>query len=288
MKNTRNSFDKHLTNNVIIRIDYVPIPDEKVDIINNEIAKVFLVDNDYFSDVTQTFMRNIDIQMNDPSIQDINEFLNVKEKSKVKSYEYYKYDEHKNIEMKLTFNRQFCAIDVNQRVKYYKYESYRDIFLNVLDVLSSHEIIINRLELRKFNDFFLKQHAKIEDYVKNKYFNADCNDLLNHSDSFIAEKKYVFTNNDVNVNLTTHSSVGMMDNELVKRIAFDIDMYQTDIKKLNSLFSKEKKEFIDNINDLFFSIYLNLLNEKMINLLKKENKLNDKNIVCGVDYNEGY
>ena len=286
MEILRSDFNKHLTNNVILRVDYVPLPDEKVDIINNKIAKILLVDNDNFSDTTQTFIRNIDVQMNDPSIQDFNEFINVKEKSKVKSYEYYKYDENKNIEMKFVFNRQFCVIDINQIFKYYKYEYYRDIFLKVLDILRSNKIIINRFGLRKFNDFFLKKEAKINDYVKEKYFNLDCDDLLENSDSFISEKRYTFANQDANINLVTHSSIGMMDNELVKRVAFDIDIYLTDIKKLKSLFSKDNKNFIDKINSLFFDVYLNLLTKKMINILNREKDLNDENIICGVDYNE--
>ena len=286
MEDLRDNFNKHLTNNVVIRIDYVPIPDDKVDVINNEIAKVLLVDNDYFSDTIQTFVRNIDIQLNDPSIQDINDFLNVKEKNRVKSYEYYRYDESKNIEMKFVFNRQFCAIDVNQIIRYYKYEDYRDIFLKVLDILSSNTVIINRFWLRKFNDFFLKKETKIEDYVKDRYFNFNCDDLLENSDSFIAEKRYAFANQDVNINLVTHSSTGMMDTDIVKRVAFDIDIYLTDIRKLKILFSKDKKEFIDNINNIFFGVYSNLLTEKMINILKKDSELKDENIICGVDYNE--
>ncbi len=285
MEYLRDSFNKHLTNNVIIRIDYVPIPDDKVDVINNKLAKLFLVDNDYFSDAKQTFIRNIDIQMNDPSIQDVNEFLNVKEKSKVKSYEYYKYDENKNIEMKFIFNRQFCLIDINQVIKYYKFEDYEEIFLKALDILSPNSIIINRFGLRKFNDFFLKKDAQINDYVKDKYFNADCNDLLDNSDNFIAEKKYTFASGDTNVNLITHSSIGMMDNDLVKRIAFDIEIYLTDIKTLEVLFACNKKEFIDKENDLFFNLYLNLLNEQMVKMLKIDEEI-DNNIVCGVDYNE--
>lgn len=48
MEDLRDNYNKHLTNNVIIRIDYVPIPDDKVDVINNEIAKMFLVNSDFF------------------------------------------------------------------------------------------------------------------------------------------------------------------------------------------------------------------------------------------------
>ncbi len=285
MRYSRTDFNKHLTNNVIIRIDYVPIPDDKVDVINNELANLFLLDNDYFTDTMQTFIRNIDIQMNDSSIQDINEFINVKEKSKVKSYEYYKYDENKNIEMKFVFNRQFCAIDINQVIKYYKFEDYEEIFLKALEVLSANSIIINRFELRKFNDFFLKIDAQIDDYVKDKYFNADCNDLLENSDNFIAEKKYAFAKENTNVNLITHSSIGTMDNNLVKRIAFDIDIFLTDVKTLKDLFFDNKKEFIDKENNLCFGLYINLLNDRMIKMLKKDEEIDD-NIVYGVEYNE--
>lgn len=286
MKSLREDFNKHLTNNVIIRLDYVPLPDDKVDSINNKIAEMLLVENNFFSDTKQTLMRNIDIQMNDPSIQDFNEFINVKEKSKIKSYEYYKYNENKDIEIKLVFNRQFCAIDINQIVKYYKFEYYRDIFLKVLNIIIDNKVIINRFGLRKFNDFFLKQYSKIDEYVKEKYFNLECDDLLESSDSFISEKRYTFARGDENVNLITHSSIGTMDNDVVKRVAFDIDIYVTDIKKLNDVFSNNNTEFINGINNLLFDIYLNLLTDKMIDILKKENDLNDENIICGVDYNE--
>lgn len=286
MNKLRDNLNKHMTNNVILRIDYVPLPDELVDIINGQIAKLLLLEIQMFDDTTQTYMRNIDIQMNDPSIQDFNEFINIKEKSKIKSYEYYKKDENGNIELKLVFNRQFCSIDINQIVKYYKYEKYRDIFLKILEIFKEQKIIINRFGLRKLNDFFLKKEADINEYVKNKYFNFECDDLLENSDSFISEKRYTLANKDYKVNLVTHSSIGMMEKEFAKRIAFDIDVYIDNIKGLSVLLTDNNKDFIDKANDCLFNIYIKLLEDKMINLLKKESDLDDENIIYGVDYNE--
>ena len=286
MNKLRDNLNKHMTNNVILRIDYVPLPDELVDIINGQIAKLLLLEIQMFDDTTQTYMRNIDIQMNDPSIQDFNEFINIKEKSKIKSYEYYKKDENGNIELKLVFNRQFCSIDINQIVKYYKYEKYRDIFLKILEIFKEQKIIINRFGLRKLNDFFLKKEADINEYVKNKYFNFECDDLLENSDSFISEKRYTLANKDYKVNLVTHSSIGMMEKDFAKRIAFDIDVYIDNIKGLSVLLTDNNKDFIDKANDCLFNIYIKLLEDKMINLLKKESDLDDENIIYGVDYNE--
>lgn len=282
----RENLNKHLTNNVVLRIDYVPIPDEKVDQINNKFAKKFLADEQLFSDVKQTYIRNIDIQMNDPSIQDFNEFINVKEKSRVKSYEYYKLNDSSMLEMKLTFNRQFCAIDVNQNIKYCNYEIYRDIFLKILNVLKEYEIIINRFGLRKFNDFFVKKDADINEYVKEKFFNLDCKDLLDSSESLISEKRYNFVDDVYHANLITHTSIGKLDDDIVKRIAFDIDMYITEIKNLTLLFEDGNEEYINNVNDILFEIYINLLNDKLKNILDKESDIDDENLVLGVDYNE--
>lgn len=281
----RERLNKHLTNNVILRIDYVPLPDEKVDEINNIIAQEFLVKESIFTEVKQTFIRNIDIQMNDPSIQDFNEFINLKEKSRIRSYEYYKLTDE-NIEIKLTFNRQFCSIDVNQMTKYYEYEKYRDIFINILELLKDKEIIINRFGLRKFNDFFIKETANINDYVKDKYFCLECNDLIEESYSIITEKRWSFSKEVYNTNLITHSSIGKLESDIVKRIAFDIDVYITDITELQKLFTEDNIEFVDKVNNLIFKVYINLLTEKMIKLLCKESELNDENIVFGVDYNE--
>lgn len=286
MNELREKLNKHMTNNVILRIDYIPLPDELVDIVNGKIAKLLLLELGMFDDTTQTYMRNIDIQMNDPSIQDFNEFINIKEKSKIKSYEYYKKDENGNIELKIVFNRQFCSIDINQIVKYYKYEQYRDIFLKILDIFKKQKIIINRFGLRKLNDFFLNKEANINEYVKNKYFNFECDDLLENSDSFISEKRYTLANKDYKVNLVTHSSIGMMEKDFAKRIAFDIDVYIDDIKGLSVLLTDDNKDFIDKANDCLFNIYIKLLEDKMINLLKKESDLDDENIIYGVDYNE--
>ena len=285
MECKRDEFNKHLTNNVVLRIDYVPIPDDLVDKINNLVTKKLLIDTSEFDETTQTFIRNIDIQMNDPSIQDFNDYINVKEKSKIKSYEYYK-KENNYITIKITFNRQFCAIDVNQNIKYYNFEYYRDIFVNLLSVFKENTVIVNRFGLRKFNDFFIKKDTDINKYVKNKYFNFECDDLLENSDSFISEKRYTFANKDIKVNLVTHSSVGMMNEELVKRIAFDIDLYIDDIKKLSVLLTDANKDFIDRVNDSFFDIYVNLLEKNMIDLLKNKSDIEDENIICGVDLNE--
>jgi len=286
MSQLRDNLNKHLTNNVVLRIDYVPIPDELVDIINGKIANYLLVDSGIFDDSTQTFMRNIDIQVNDPSIQDFNEYINVREKSKIKSYEYYKNDVNTINEMKIVFNRQFCSIDVNQIIKYYKYEQYRDIFIELLKIFEEHKLIINRFGLRKLNDFFLKKDSSIDEYVKNKYFNFECDDLLSNSDSFISEKRYTFADSNYKVNLITHSSLGMMENDFVKRIAFDIDVYVDDVKKLLVLLSTDREKFINAANDCLFDIYIKLLNDKMINLLKNDAELDDDNIIYGVDYNE--
>lgn len=175
--NTWEELNKHLTNNVLLRIDYIPLPDEKVYKINNLLARKILIENKMFDVVKQIFVRNIDIQVNDPSIQDFNEFINIKERSKIKSYEYYK-ENNGSIEIKLSFNRQFCSIDMNEIIKYYNYESYRDIFLNVLSILSEQDIIINRFGLKKFNDFFIKKDANLNEYVKDKYFNLNYEDLV--------------------------------------------------------------------------------------------------------------
>ena len=282
----REKLNKHLTKNAILRIDYVPISDTEVDSINGKLAKELLLNGMNFSNMKQTFMRNIDIQMNDPSIQDFNEFINVKEKSRVKSYQYYKVDEDSNIEMILTFNRQFCSIDVNQYIRYYNYEIYRDIFLLLLEILKEQELIINRFSIKKFNEFFLKKDVPIDLYVKDKYFNLDCSDLLASSESFISEKRYTFLKNIYNVNLITHSSIGKLDDVIVKRIAFDIDVYIADLQDLKKLFQEDNEEYINRLNNELFCVYVHILNEKMISLLDRSSCIEDGNIVLGVERNE--
>lgn len=288
MKNSilRDNLNKHITNNVIIRIDYIPITDDKVDLINSLLAKNFLVDNKLFSNNKQTFIRKFDVNLNDSSIQDINDFVNIEEKSRIKSYEYYKIDENSNIEMKLIFNRQFTSISVDQNIRYYNYEIYRDIFLQILDILSENNTIINRFGLRKFNEFFIKSDISIDKYVKDRYFNLDCDDLIKDSESYISEKKYNFSKKEHNVNLTTHSSIGKFDDNLAKRIAFDIDVYITDLNYLEKLFNKDNKYYIDKVNDLLFSVYINILSDNMLKLLNKSSELDDEDIIYGVEYNE--
>lgn len=119
-----------------------------------------------------------------------------------------------------------------------------------------------------------------------KYFNLDCDDILDGSNSLISEKRYNFSKEIYNVNLTTHSSVGKLDNDIVKRIAFDIDLYITDMQNLQKLFELNNDKFIDGVNDLLFEIYINVLEDKMKKLLNKDSELDDKNIIYGVDYNE--
>ena len=137
-----------------------------------------------------------------------------------------------------------------------------------------------------YNEIFLKKDVPIDLYVKDKYFNLDCSDLLASSESFISEKRYTFLKNIYNVNLITHSSIGKLDDVIVKRIAFDIDVYIADLQDLKKLFQEDNEEYINRLNNELFCVYVHILNEKMISLLDRSSCIEDGNIVLGVERNE--
>lgn len=283
----RSELNKHLTNTVLMRIDYIPISNENVDEINGKIAKELLIDGAIkFDQMKDTFIRAIDIKINDPSIQDFNEYINVKENSKIKAYEYFKINDGE-INIKVIFNRQFTTIEINQKNEYQKYENYKTIFCKILEILKDRGIIINRFGFRKFNDIFFKEDTNIYEYINRDYFNLECDSLVNvEVENYITEKRFCFKKENLNINLITHTSQGLLNGNEIKRVAFDMDIYVNEIQELKKLFDdNEKEKFLDNINDNLFLIYKNLLTAKLLEILKTTSKLDDDNIIDGVEYN---
>lgn len=283
----RSELNKHLTNTVLMRIDYIPISNESVDEINGKIAKELLIDGAIkFDQMKDTFIRAIDIKINDPSIQDFNEYINVKENSKIKAYEYFKINDGE-INIKVIFNRQFTTIEINQKNEYQKYENYKTIFCKILEILKDRGIIINRFGFRKFNDIFFKEDTNIYEYINKDYFNLECDSLVNvEVENYITEKRFCFKKENLNINLITHTSQGLLNGNEIKRVAFDMDIYVNEIQELKKLFDdNEKEKFLDNINDNLFLIYKNLLTAKLLEILKTTSKLDDDNIIDGVEYN---
>lgn len=287
----RSELKKHSTRNVILRVDYIPITDENTDIIKSIFAEKFINEEVGFTSFNETFINNIDIQIddiNDPSIQGSNNFLDIKNNStRTKAFEYIMESNNKAY-LKVLFNKYFIALEVIQDNKYCNFEYYENIFINALKVLEENlrdSLKITRYGIRKLNDMFINENSDITDYVKESFFKSDCNELLGlDTDTLISEKKYTFTFENFSTNLYTHVSKGYLNDSIVKRIAFDIDLYSTDTQYLKEIFDC-MEEKITSTDEYIFKIFCNLLNEEFLNYYKSEEN-NYKNLILGVMNNE--
>lgn len=289
----RNELKRHSTRNVILRIDYIPLTDEIVDSIKTLLATKLINEESGFSKFNEAYINNIDIKINDindPNIQDSNNFLNIENNStRTKSFEYYK-EIDGNIYLKLLFNKYFMALEIIQDIKYCKFEEYQKKFLQALNTLISNvkqNLIITRYGFRKLNDFFVKENSEISNYVTMDFFKSNCDALINKTtETLISEKRYSFNFDEYNVNLFTHVSKGNLKDDIVKRIAFDIDLYSNSPEYLRKMFdSKEANNKMLETDEYIFKIFSNLLNPKFLEFFKSDEE-DYEDLILGVLNNE--
>lgn len=287
----RRDLKKHSTRNVILRMDYIPLIDDIVDKINNAFGEKYISEEYKFTQFSETFINNIDIQINDindPTIQDSNNFLNIKNNStRIRSYEYTK-ENNGETYLKLIFNKYFVAIEILQDTKYCSFEDYKEIFISAITTIKriiGESLRITRFGFRKLNDMFINADAPINDFVNILYFNDSCEDLIKEStETLITEKRYTFGFDKYALNLLTHVSRGNLNDLLVKRLAFDIDLYSTEPVFLKNIFD-ETSEKITEADEYIFKVFTNLLNNEFLNFYKEEEEEYD-NLILGVMSNE--
>lgn len=287
----RSELKKHSTRNVILRMDYIPLMDDVVDKINNTFGEKYISEEYEFSQFSETFINNIDIQINDindPTIQDSNNFLNIKNNStRIRSYEYSK-ESNGDTYLKLIFNKYFVAIEILQDTKYCSFDDYKEIFISAITIIKNmmgESLRITRFGFRKLNDMFIKAETPISDFVNINYFNDSCDDLIDvETETLITEKRYTFGFEKYALNLLTHVSKGNLNEKLVKRLAFDIDLYSTESEFLKNIF-EETSSKITEADDYIFKVFTNLLNNDFLNFYKEEKNEYD-NLILGVMCNE--
>lgn len=287
----RNELKKHSTRNVILRMDYIPLMDDVVDKINNLFGEKYISQEYGFVQFSETFINNIDIQINDindPTIQDSNNFLNIKNNStRTRSYEYSKENNNETY-LKLIFNKYFVAIEILQDIKYCSFDDYKEIFISAISIIKEvlgDSLRVTRFGFRKLNDMFINANTPLNNFVNINYFNDSCDELIDkETDTLITEKRYTFGFDKYALNLFTHVSKGNLNEQVVKRLAFDIDLYTTEQDFLKNIF-EETSNKITEADEYIFQIFTNLLNSEFLNFYKEDNEeYND--LILGVMKNE--
>lgn len=276
----REELKKYLTKSIIMRIDYMPLTDNLVDQINLNVSNK-LIEQFEFTKTFEGSINSVDIQVNNAEILENQNFLNINNYTRIKSYEIIRLIDE-DVYIKVVINKHFACVEINEEMKYMKYEEYEKIFNILIEEIYNNSINIKRIGFRKINDFLIrKTDNTIFEYLNNKFFEYDY-EFLKESDSeeiidLIMERKYSVKKDIEEINIITHISQGLLnDTENVKRAAIDIDISINDFNVLKEIRNSKKiSEKLAEINNTIFKIFINMFTDKFINELKntEENTL---------------
>ncbi len=284
----REDLKKYLTKSVIMRIDYMPLTDNLVDEMNLNVSNKLLEEYEF----TKTFegsINSVDIQVNNAEILENQNFLNINNYTRIKSYEIIRLIEDE-VYIKVVINKHFTCVEINEELQYMKYEEYEKIFDILINEIYANSINIKRIGFRKINDFLIrKTDDTIFEYLNDEFFKYDYKFLKDSEEEdiidLIMERKYSMRKNIKEINIITHISQGTLnEKEQVKRAAMDIDISINDFNTLREIRnSKRILQNIKEINDTIFKIFINMFSPKFIDELKKKD---ENELFIGVNLNE--
>lgn len=284
----REELKKYLTKSIIMRIDYMPLTDNLVDQINLNVSNK-LIDEFEFTRTFEGSINSVDIQVNNAEILENQNFLNINNYTRIKSYEIIRLIDE-DIYIKVVINKHFACVEINEEMKYMKYEEYEKIFNILINEIYNNSINIKRIGFRKINDFLIrKTDNTIFDYLNSEFFEYNY-DFLKESESeeiidLIMERKYSIKKDIKEINIITHISQGLLnDEEHVKRAAIDIDVSINDFNILKEIRNNEQiDEKLVEINNTIFKVFINMFTDKFLEELKKTE---ENTLFIGVNLND--
>lgn len=284
----REELKKYLTKSIIMRIDYMPLTDNLVDQINLNVSNR-LIDEFEFTRTFEGSINSVDIQVNNAEILENQNFLNINNYTRIKSYEIIRLIDE-DIYIKVVINKHFACVEINEEMKYMKYEEYKKIFNILINEIYNNSINIKRIGFRKINDFLIKKTDNtIFDYLNSEFFEYNY-DFLKESEGeeivdLIMERKYSIKKDIKEINIITHISQGLLnDEEHVKRAAIDIDVSINDFNILKEIRNnKQIDEKLVEINNTIFKVFINMFTDKFLEELKKTE---ENTLFIGVNLND--
>lgn len=209
---------------------------------------------DKFDNYNIETINSYDIQMNDVSIENSDIGLVKLDDEFTHVFDAKASDGDKYI---LKFSRQFMYLDIYPSMNYKGTDIYYKLFAKVFGILKSVEYFnINRVGLRKFNNFFIEEDkvSKLKDI-----FSDDSFSLWIPENYKLRRKKTmtdVYVEEILSLNFIKEISYGMFENgKSVYLVAFDFDIYSNNESFLSE-FTSTIESKLDEMNECAFEFFL--------------------------------
>lgn len=269
-ENLKNNFLK----NIIMRFDYTGVSEVELDDIIAKVKPIFKIDG--YNRLKEGYLTEMDFQVQDPESIEIDS-LPIKEIRKKRAYVFI--NDEKGIECKIS--AQFTFVSIRSQ-KYILFSEYSNTLLNVMKKLKNEVEFLNciRFGIRKINQCIIKDIHSLNYYFNEKIFQIYGLDKGTIPKLF--ESKDCFMVGKYNVNLERMVVMGEYEDEPACQVVLDSDIYITEFKDINRLFSDNAD--MSAMNDELFELYKEAVTETFIEQLEKDN-FTDSNII-GVERNE--
>lgn len=184
----------------------------------------------------------------------------------------------------LTIGRTFLFLELTLTLQSMKIPYYEWMSAIVNYLFTNSMFRLSRIGLRKFNSFFIldSHKALLNDLFAIQYLSetkSECFDL----DSF--QEMQVYNNLPYTLNFQKNYSSGTLNNESLKianepahLIAFDFDLFTTDIDELCE-FEKDPKIGFEKMNGLIYEFFSKTLNSDIVERINTGDLLKDYNII---------
>lgn len=166
---------------------------------------------------------------------------------------------------------------------YSPFDQYSYIFRHIATIYNETIDFFTpkRFGLRKINFCFIKDKNKINQYFVPAYYN--CAIPISSFESKIIEQKNNLSDGVRNLNLRYAIEEGQIDIERYYKVTLDSDIYLTSQDEIMKILFNEQD--IAAINEILFSVYINVITEEFLNVLISNQEMKTSEIL-GVELND--
>lgn len=169
----------------------------------------------------------------------------------------------------LDISNSFICLTISS-LNYFPFEDYSVLVSDITDVCKNNIdfFTIKRVGIRKINICMIKNKENICKFFLPEYFSYF--NKLSDTQTFMSTKKDFFSINNFKINLSSEIQQGMAEGEELYRLSLDIDNYIDEAALIDE--ETHKTDNLNNMNNLIFEIYMELLTNDFKNALANKDE----------------